>query len=195
MQTEWLLLQEMVQLNESRIKDVSASDATFYLSLRHTPAPALCAFDGGYIASFDTVTEHRMRVEYPAFFPSLPMEVYLEAPVAHPNIHPESGFICLWHKHLVSNSIEHVLHKTAAMLGWALRSDESMHVMQPKAFACARLHGREVETALKTAALAGVRHTPEVHSEDSSSNDAPPRRRLSVLANNSDTDSHKGEAR
>jgi ubiquitin-protein ligase len=194
-QTEWRLLQEMAQLNPDRISDFSARDATFYISLRHTPSPVLGAFDGAHTPRFDRVTEHRIRVEYPAFFPSLPMEVYLKTPVAHPNIHPESGFICLWQKHLVSNSIEHVLHKTAAMLGWALKSDDATHVMQPKAFAYARLHGSEVEMTLHADPLVSVQHLPDVRLEDSLRNVSPSRRRLSVLSSRSNTDSHLVEAR
>lgn len=54
-------------------------------------------------------------------------------PVVHPNIHPDTGFVCLWDRHRVSNTVEHALHKLAAMLAGELQNTTPMHVMQPGA--------------------------------------------------------------
>ena len=63
------------------------------------------------------------------------MELYIDQPVLHPNIHPETGFLCLWEKHRVSYTIEHALHRTVAMLAGRLFNADVLHVMQPEALA------------------------------------------------------------
>ncbi len=61
------------------------------------------------------------------------MELYLEAPMRHPNIHPITGFVCLWEQHRVSYTVEHAIHRAAAILGWRLLNPDPRHVMQPDA--------------------------------------------------------------
>lgn len=66
------------------------------------------------------------------------MELTLCTPVFHPNVHPETGFVCLWDRHRVSNTVEHALHKLVAMLSGGLFNADAPHVMQPEALPCVR---------------------------------------------------------
>lgn len=145
MRHEWTLLQDLVSLNPGRLAESSATDFTFFTTLMNTPAlPPLPATL--------PVTTHRLRISFPRYFPTLPMELYLEQPMRHPNIHPVTGFICLWDKHRVSYTVEHALHRTVAILGWRLLNSDPRHIMQPY------IPAPESLAALHAEALQGIEH-------------------------------------
>ena len=112
-------------MNPNRISSRAAFDATFQLCLEDAQAISL--------ATGEIVTKHDLRIEFPRFFPAVPLELYLDLPVLHPNIHPQTGFVCLWDAHRSSNRVAHGLHKTVAMLGWRLLNLDARHLMQPGA--------------------------------------------------------------
>ena len=121
---EWDLLSNLAALNPRRLTDLVAEDTTFFVTLNRTPALSL-GKEGAVLC------EHRLRIAFPRYFPSLPLELSIETPVFHPNVHPVTGFVCLWDRHRVSNTVEHALHKTAAILGWKLMNFDPRHTMQP----------------------------------------------------------------
>ena len=126
---EWNLLLALVQRNPHRLGAPTGSDTTFRISLHGPPAkPA------GSSAGPD-LTSHGIRIHFPVHFPAVPMELYLDTPVLHPNVHPDTGFVCVWDLHRVSNTVEHALHKTVAMLNGTLYNPHPLHVMQPSALA------------------------------------------------------------
>ena len=149
LQAEWKLLGTLARLNPERIAGVRADDAVFRLTLRGTPAFRL-HWDG-------VESTHALRVVYPRFFPMAPLELYLETPVIHPNIHPETGFVCLWDRHRVSNNVEHALHKTVAMLGWRLWNADPLHVMQPECLLQVESN-EDAKDRLRAPLLCGVEH-------------------------------------
>ena len=131
LRSEWSLLERLTMQNPHRLGELRAIDHTFFVKLRGTPG-VLVPGTPREVAQLRTraVTEHCIRITFPEYFPAAPMEVYLERPAVHPNIHPETGFVCVWDRHRVSNTIEHAIHKTVAILGWKLRNLEPVHVMQ-----------------------------------------------------------------
>ncbi len=148
------LLRSLLAANPARLRDPQWRDAAVSLTLLATPA-LLAGPPGDQI-----VREHRLRIGYPLFFPSLPLDLYLDRAVVHPNIHPETGFVCLWDEHRATHTIEHALHKLAAMLAWRLANPAAPHVMQPEAWARMedpREAGR-VRKLLASDALIGVAH-------------------------------------
>ncbi len=166
---EWGLLEQMAGLNPTRLAGLRWVDSAFALTLRETPALRAGCGSSGFGGVLD---EHRVRVAYPRFFPAVPLELYLGEPVLHPNVHPVTGFVCLWDRHRVSNTVEHALHKTVAMLGWRLLNAEAHHVMQPEALG---LDGEALAERLAAAPLTGVEHRAEVVAGAN----PPKRRRLS----------------
>ena len=125
---EWELLLQLADRNPGRLSSLQADGAVLSLRLHGpTAMPADAATHPGLVSI------HAIRIEFPVHFPAVPMELFLETPVFHPNIHPETGFVCLWDRHRVSNTVEHALHKTVAMLAGELRNTNSIHVMQPEA--------------------------------------------------------------
>ncbi len=151
---EWEILTALAACNPTRLTDPAAEDRTFRLRLRATPALPLSYSATGVVGHI--VTEHAVRIEYPRFFPAAPMELYLEEAMVHPNIHPETGFVCVWDRHRVSNTAEHALHKTVAILGWRLCNPDAVHVMQPAALAQFRLAGETIAATLAAPVLVGL---------------------------------------
>jgi hypothetical protein len=175
LRSEWALLQTLVALNPNRLSGPLWQDTVFLVSLLGTPAVPLDAKDRNLC-----VTEHRLRIVFPVDFPALPMEAYLANSVFHPNIHPETGFLCLWEKHASTNTVEHALHKTAAMLGWSLLARNAQHCMQAEARKVAMDPDRlaEIRSQLQAEPLSGVNHR-EGYVYDAPL--SPRRRRLSSL--------------
>jgi ubiquitin-protein ligase len=124
MHAEWNLLQQLAARNPDRLTDLSLDDGTIVLRLKKTPALLI---DGS------VHYEHVISLGFPMHYPAVPMTLHLQEPVLHPNVHPSSGFVCLWADHRITNTVEHALHKTVAILGWRLFNAETVHVMQPAA--------------------------------------------------------------
>ena len=120
---EWQLLLALAERNPERIADPVLQDDGIRLRLLGTPALQL---DGSL------VSEHRVSIGFPVHYPAAPMTLHLVSPVQHPNVHPRSGFMCLWIDHKVSNTVEHALHKAVAILGGRLFNADPIHVMQPE---------------------------------------------------------------
>lgn len=125
---EWRLLQELADRNPGRITNPSRNGSTLTMHL-NGPAASSLGTDGHLCL----ITSHAIRIDFPVHFPAVPMEMFLAAPVFHPNIHPETGFVCLWDRHRVSNTVEHAMHKLVAMLAGELQNTTPLHVMQPLA--------------------------------------------------------------
>ena len=129
LRAEWEVLAALVACNPERLRDPHAQDTTFTVTLRGPRTT--------HATSGAPVEVHDIRVEYPVHFPAVPMELYLAEPVQHANIHPDTGFVCLWSDHRMSHTIEHALHRTAAMLSGTLVNQNPLHVMQPAALLAA----------------------------------------------------------
>ncbi len=125
LRAEWDTLQQLAALNPNRLTGLTAADTTFTAVL-HGPAVTL---GKGTLVRQD----HALRIVFPVHFPAAPMELYVAQPVPHPNIHPETGFVCLWDKHRASYTVEHAVHRTVAMLAGQLFNPRPPHVMQPEA--------------------------------------------------------------
>lgn len=129
---EWLLLQQLVQANPARLSGLRAESASFHVRLHGPVAVSIPNGNHGPV-----LFEHDLRIDFPVHFPAVPMEMYLATPVAHPNVHPASGFVCLWERHRVSNTVEIAMHKLVAMLAGLLWNGHAPHVMQPEVIPCA----------------------------------------------------------
>ncbi len=125
---EWRLLEELVALNPhclkepSRARDVLADELSVTL------------FDtSALLESGEMLDEHSVRLRFPRFFPSQPIEAYLATPVFHPNVDPENGFVCLWTKTDTSHTSMEALRRIQLALTWRAWNEEADHTMQPAA--------------------------------------------------------------
>ena len=144
---EWQLLLALAERNPERIADPELQDDSIGLRLVSTPAFQL---DGSMLS------EHRVSIGFPVHYPAAPMTLHLGSPVKHPNVHPRSGFVCLWADHRVSNTVEHALHKTVAILGGRLFNADPIHVMQPESLPWLQSMRDAGETSSLYAPLHGI---------------------------------------
>ena len=121
---EWEVLQALMESNPGRLANTVLHEGGMTLQLLETPARLL----DGSVAS-----EHAVSIGFPVHYPAAPMTLHLANAVEHPNVHPQSGFVCLWADHRAGNTVEHALHKTVAILGGRLFNEDTIHVMQPEA--------------------------------------------------------------
>jgi ubiquitin-protein ligase len=161
MSAEWDLLRRLSERNPGRLTDMAMSEGTMRLWLRSTPA----ALPDG-----STGAEHLLSFGFPVHYPAVPMTLHLARPVLHPNVHPRTGFVCLWLNHRISNTVEHALHKTVAMMGWRLFNPDPTHIMQPEALPL-------LEAAAAGAGQPGRPFAPLLGVEDSAQAATTPRSR------------------
>ena len=134
-ENEWLLLEAQQKANPSRLRltpllaPTPDSNALEVLGL---PALAAVPIDPAHP---DVHSVHTLRIELPRYYPSMPAEVYLDTPVFHPNVHPDTGFVCLWATHRITTSLEQTLAQLQRVLSWQLVNTSPDHVMQPAALA------------------------------------------------------------
>jgi ubiquitin-protein ligase len=128
---EWLLLEALTQANPSRLRLARDPDA-FAVEIANLPAllapPPDLEHPAAHIERI-----HSLRVIFPRYYPSMPVEVYLDNPVFHPNVHPDTGFVCLWTRHRITTTLEHTLAQLQRVLSWALLNPDPKHVMQLEA--------------------------------------------------------------
>lgn len=72
-----------------------------------------------------------VRFEFPEYYPSVPLEAWLEFPVLHPNVHPENGFVCLWDMRQEGASLVGAVRQLQRVVTWDLYNLSADHLMQP----------------------------------------------------------------
>ena len=152
LQAEWELLQTLAQLNPERLTGISAEDRIFRFTLHQTPTRL------AHSTHDNPVTVHHLRVLYPSYFPAVPLEVYVDDAFWHPNVHPETGFVCVWEGHRVDNTVEHALHKVVAMMAGRLYNRQAIHVMQPEALSWIEQRNDEDSAPNGVKPLIGIAH-------------------------------------
>ena len=127
---EWKLLQALAEHNPELLqdcrRDIEAGDPVFSFQLRRTQA---LIEEAGQLRVQD---DHRVNIHFPRFFPAVPLEVSLLRPVFHPNVHPETGFVCLWNRFSPGDSVIEAVAQLQRVISWELWNEEPDNVMQPK---------------------------------------------------------------
>jgi hypothetical protein len=130
-ENEWLLLEALQRLNPGRIHPTRAGERVSlevdgFSALRYAPV--------AHQSMGEAVTSrHRLRIDFPRYYPTMPIEVYLDAPVFHPNVNPDNGFVCLWTRHRVQTTLEQTIAQLQRVLAWAMLNLDAGHVVQPEA--------------------------------------------------------------
>jgi ubiquitin-protein ligase len=132
LENEWALLRRLVAHNggilEGVRREVQPEGDVFHVILHRTSALAL-----EQPPSLMAVASHTVSFRYPAYYPSVPIEAFLATPVFHPNVHPENGFVCLWSRSSVGDTILEAAGQLQRIITWQLWNDRAEHVMQPEA--------------------------------------------------------------
>ena len=126
-ENEWELLEQMAQANPSLLTEIQRGHDDFLLKLSQTTAPVRVE------GSINLRSEHDVRLSFPRFFPTMPIEAYVMPPVFHPNVHPDTGFVCLWGRFSLHDTVVEALCQLQRVLTFTLFSESADHVMQPEA--------------------------------------------------------------
>ena len=126
-ENEWTLLQHMAEANPSLLTIHERRTNDFLLTLHETPAAARVNNET------KTCSDHEVRLSFARFFPTVPIEAYLRRPVFHPNVHPDTGFVCLWGRFSLRDTVVEALCQLQRVLTYSLLSESADHVMQPEA--------------------------------------------------------------
>jgi ubiquitin-protein ligase len=130
-ENEWLLLEALQKANPGRIQSTRHGDS-FAMEVFDLPALMEAPTDPADPGSA-VKRSHSFHIVFPRYYPSMPLEVYLDKPAFHPNVHPDTGYVCLWTRHRVQTTLEHTLAQLRRILCWQLLNTEEEHVMQPAA--------------------------------------------------------------
>ena len=168
-ENEWAILSQMAEINPTCITVKERLGDEFLLVLEETTAP-VCRNQ-----EIMLVREHELRFSFARFFPAVPIEAYLTHPVFHPNIHPTTGFVCLWNRFSRADTTVEALCQLQRILTYAVFSDSPDDVMQPEALKWALK--REPGVACPLPCISLVK--PPSWSEGRDFGNPPTRRRLS----------------
>jgi ubiquitin-protein ligase len=146
-ENEWSFLQRLAQVNPRVLLVTTRTPDEFLLHLRETGSPLKTA------DTIQVVQEHEVRLCFTRFFPTVPMEAYLSRPVFHPNVHPNTGFVCLWQKALMADTVVEALIQLQRVLSYSGFTEATDHVMQPDALEWAQNPARGLEFPLQYTAL------------------------------------------
>ena len=93
---EWRLLERIAAANPDQVEllDRRASPVEEVFRVRLINSPGLLSAEDTHLETRD---EHTIRLAFARFYPDVPVECYVEEPLFHPNVRPETGFVCLWH--------------------------------------------------------------------------------------------------
>jgi hypothetical protein len=168
-ENEWTILGQMAAANAPRLLVKERCGDQFLLALHETRAPIVQ--DG----EIQLVSEHEARISFARFFPTMPLEVYLTRPVFHPNVHPTTGFVCLWGRFSQTDTVVEALCRLQRILTYSVFSNSLDDVMQPEALAWATNPNRGATLPLPCASLA----KPPAWREETTMPSPSRRRRLS----------------
>ena len=131
-QQEWNLLSQLSDLNPKSFKLLGRksrpTEETFLMQLLRSP---------GIEALFDDTPsvreDHTIRLCFPRFYPDVPIECYVKEPMFHPNVRPDTGFICLWERFNLDDTAIQAVCRAQAMAAYRMMNLRSEHVMNPDA--------------------------------------------------------------
>ena len=147
LEQEWVLLELLHNTSpdilESPKRTSEISGEIFSFGLLQTQG---LTGQKGYLESCDS---HVVTLHFPKFFPSTPIEASLAHPVFHPNVHPETGFVCLWNRFSPGDTVMEAISQLQQVITWKLVNQETDHLMQPEALAWYKDPARGMELPLQ----------------------------------------------
>jgi ubiquitin-protein ligase len=126
-ENEWELLKRMAEANPCLLEIQERRPSDFVLLLRETTAVTLAN------GEIQHCSVHQVRISFARFFPAMPIEAYLTRTVFHPNVHPDTGFVCLWGRFSLRDTVVEALCQLQRVITHSLTSESADHVMQPEA--------------------------------------------------------------
>ena len=143
---EWQLLLLSAGRNPELLRDCAriaeGEETSFRFQLLQSPSLV------EHAGSLQVQDSHRIVISFPRFFPTIPLEVRLLTPVFHPNVHPDTGFICLWNRFSPADTVFEAVAQLQRVISWSLFNEELEHIMQPQSLEWYRDPTRSVSLPL-----------------------------------------------
>jgi ubiquitin-protein ligase len=129
---EWRMLERFSGLNADKLEVLERrshpDEEIFHIQLSNSPGIAALESDQPVLRN-----RHRLRFVYPRFYPEMPIECYVEEPLFHPNVKPETGFLCLWEQSSPRHSVIQAIARAHAMAAYRMVNLGGPHLMNHRA--------------------------------------------------------------
>lgn len=129
---EWSLLGRFAKINSSQLEIVqhcvSPAEDVFLVRLHNSPG--IESVKGEQILTRDA---HSIRLSYPRFYPEIPIECYIDDALFHPNVKPETGFMCLWEQANPRDTVIQAIARVQAMAAYRMVNTGEAHLMNREA--------------------------------------------------------------
>jgi ubiquitin-protein ligase len=131
---EWALLDRLAAANPEYIEVIgrtpSAVEDVFHVRLHSSPGIARVHGE-----TLETRDSHTFRFCFTRFYPEVPVDCYVAEPLFHPNVNPESGFVCLWEQANPRETVVQALARTQAIAAFRMVNTGAPHLMNKDAAA------------------------------------------------------------
>jgi ubiquitin-protein ligase len=129
---EWSLLERLASANPDflEVLERQASPAEEVFRVRLHGSPGLEYAEGDQLAIRDS---HTIRLSFTRFYPDVPIECYVEEALFHPNVKPETGFVCLWEEANPRDTAIQALARAQAMAAYRMLNLGGAHQMNREA--------------------------------------------------------------
>lgn len=129
---EWRLLGRLSRANPDHVEVVDRTAAptedVFHVRLLNSPGIEHAVDD--QLGIRDT---HSLRLSFTRFYPEVPIECYVDEPLFHPNVKPETGFVCLWQEANPRDTAIQAVARAQAMAAFRMINMGSAHQMNREA--------------------------------------------------------------
>ena len=129
---EWTLLTRLAAANPDVIEVVgrapSAVEEIFHVRLHRSPG-----IERARRERVATREVHTLRLCFSRFYPEVPIDCYVTEPLFHPNVKPETGFVCLWEQANPQETVVQALARTQAMAAYRMVNTGAPHLMNKEA--------------------------------------------------------------
>lgn len=129
---EWKLLERLALANPEHLevleRRAAPGEETFRVRLHNSPGLERAAG-----SRLDTRDTHTIRLGFTRFYPDVPIECYVEEALFHPNVRPETGFVCLWQDANPRDSAIQAIARAQAMAAYRMVNLGDAHRMNREA--------------------------------------------------------------
>lgn len=129
---EWKLIDRLARVNPDHLEVLertsTPNEDVFHVRLHHSPG--LEDADGTKLSTRD---RHTIRLGFTRFYPEVPIECYVDEALFHPNIRPETGFVCLWQEANPRHTAIQALARAQAMAAFRMVNLGGAHQMNRRA--------------------------------------------------------------
>jgi len=132
---EWRLLNQLATLNPSHLKVIGRKsrphEERFGFMLTQSPGiESLDESDAPVIR-----WEHTLNLCFPRLYPDVPIECYIKEALFHPNVRPDTGYVCVWERFRLDDTAIQAVCRAQAMAAFRMMNLVGPHVMNPAAAA------------------------------------------------------------